>query len=210
MQASGQAPAALQAKLPTYLKDAEAFVSEGLEAADEPQPRQQTLGELLLGLPPPQPTQSHLSDAGLVLDHQPVPAAAAAAVAAMAAAAAPGQQPAPAESPQDQQQQQAQEQQQEQEAEEADGTAEQQQDPESIAAMLQESLLQANGANRAEIEAMLIRYASCHSMYGATALTAGPVAAGEELLLVTRATRHASWVLCLQVHSTVACERLRP
>ena len=50
-QASGQAPAALQAKLPGFLKDAEAFVSEGMEAADvAEQPRQQTLGELLLGL----------------------------------------------------------------------------------------------------------------------------------------------------------------
>lgn len=147
MQASGQAPAALAAKLPTFLKEAEAFLTEGLEAG-EPQPRQQTLGELLLGLPPPAPAQSHLSDAGLVLDHQPVPAAAAAAVAAMAAAELSG---AAAQ----QQQQQggeaspAQEhQQQQQQAEE---------DPESIAAMLQESLLQANGANRAELEAMLIR-----------------------------------------------------
>jgi hypothetical protein len=162
MQGSGQASAALQAKLPTYLKDAEAFVSEGLEAADEPQPRQQTLGELLLGLPPPQPTQSHLSDAGLVLDHEPVPAAAAAAVAAMAAAAAAGQQPA--DTPQDQQQQQ--QQQEQQQGQDGEGAAEQQQDPEAVAAMLQESLLQANAANRAEIEAMLIRCASWHGMYG--------------------------------------------
>lgn len=144
MQASGQAPAALAVKLPTFLKDAEAFLTEGLEAG-EPQQRQQTLGELLLGLPPPAPAQSHLSDAGLVLDHQPVPAAAAAAVAAMAAAEVSGaaaqqqQQGGEARPTQEQQQQQAED------------------DPESIAAMLQESLLQANGANRAELEAMLIR-----------------------------------------------------
>jgi hypothetical protein len=157
MQASGQASAALQAKLPTYLKDAEAFVSEGFDATDEPQPRQQTLGELLLGLPPPEPWQSHLSDAGLVLDHDPVPAAAAAAVAAMAAAAAEaGQQAAPADAPQDQQQQQQQQQ--------GERAPEQQQDPEAVAAMLQESLLQANGANRAELEAMLIRCARWHGI----------------------------------------------
>lgn len=144
LQASGQTSPSLQAKLPTYLKDAEAFVAEALEADEPQQSRQQTLGELLLGLPPPQPVQSHLSDAGLVLDHQPVPAAAAAAVAAMAAAQ---QQPVPAEGMQDQQQQGADEAPEQQ----------QEQDPESIAAMLQESLLQANGANRAELEAMLIR-----------------------------------------------------
>jgi hypothetical protein len=55
-------------------------VTEGLEAGSEEQapPRQQTLGELLLGLPPPAPAQSHLSDAGLVLDHASAITAAAA------------------------------------------------------------------------------------------------------------------------------------
>lgn len=143
-QASGHAPAALQAKLPTYLKDAQAFVTEGLEADAEPQPRQQTLGELLLGLPPPQATPSHLSDAGLVLDHPPQP---------LAAAGMQQQQPAQAAAtaaaPEPLQQQHR------------PGGSEgedEQQDEQSIAAMLQESLLQADGStNRAELEAMLLR-----------------------------------------------------
>lgn len=143
-QASGQATAALQAKLPTYLKDAQAFVAEGLGADTEQQPRRQTLGELLLGLPPPQPTPSHLSDAGLVLDHPGLPAGSMHAM----------QQPAQAATEQPQQLEQPQQQQDGSAAE-----AEEQQDEESIAAMLQESLLQGTGGtNRAELEAMLIRW----------------------------------------------------
>jgi hypothetical protein len=171
-QASGQAPSSLQAKLPAYLKDAEAFVSEGLGTDAEPQPRQQTLGELLLGLPPPAAAaqQSHLSDAGLVLDHEPYPAPSAAAAAA-AARQLLGQPPAAEEQPQQQQarsEQQGQQQQQEgqqQQQQEGQGTAEEP-DQESIAAMLQESLLQAGGSNRAELEAMLLRCAApfCQSL----------------------------------------------
>jgi len=151
VQASGHAPAALQAKLPGFLKDAEAFVSEGLEADTPQQPRQQTLGELLLGLPPPQQAQSHLSDAGLVLDHEPVPPAAAAAM----AAALQQSIPAAAAAEQQQQQPDATSTQQPQQHGEA-GAEEGPEQQESIAAMLQERLLQPNGANRAELEAMLL------------------------------------------------------
>lgn len=157
-QASGQAPAALQAKLPGFLKDAEAFVSEGLEADAPQQPRQQTLGELLLGLPPPQQAPSHLSDAGLVLDHLPVPpAAAAAAAAAMAAAVQHGAPAADAAAEEQQQQHTANQQLQPQQQGAEAGAEEDPEQQESIAAMLQESLLQANGTNRAELEAMLLR-----------------------------------------------------
>eukprot|EP00878_Enallax_costatus_P002103 GHUV01002270.1.p1 GENE.GHUV01002270.1~~GHUV01002270.1.p1 ORF type:complete len:347 (+),score=121.21 GHUV01002270.1:142-1182(+) len=54
-------------KLNGYIAAAEAFL-----AGDTEEPaaaRLQTLGELLLGLPPPQESSSHLSDAGLVLQH---------------------------------------------------------------------------------------------------------------------------------------------
>jgi len=161
-QASGQAPAALQAKLPGFLKDAEAFVAEGLEADAPQQPRQQTLGELLLGLPPPQQAPSHLSDAGLVLDQPVPPAAAAAAAATMAAAMQQGAPAADAAAEQQQQQhphaanQPPPQQQQQHQGGEA-GAEEDSEQQESIAAMLQESLLQANGTNRAELEAMLLR-----------------------------------------------------
>lgn len=124
-------------------------MNEGLNAdsADE-QPRQQTLGELLLGLPPPQASVSHLSDAGLVLDDPPQPSPAVAA----AAAALQQQQQQQQERSQDQQQQQ-----QQQSRGEGDPAAADEEQPESIAAMLQETLLQGNGSNRAELEAMLLR-----------------------------------------------------
>jgi hypothetical protein len=145
LQASSQAPAALQGKLSSYVKDAEAFFLEGLGAEDAQQrQRQQTLGELLLGLPPPQPTPSHLSDAGLVLDHAVQAAAAGAALQPLQVAdpalAAHGQQ-----------------QQQEGSAGEPAGGQQQQQQEEQLAVMLQQSLLQADNTNRAELEAMLLR-----------------------------------------------------
>ncbi|WIA22749.1 hypothetical protein OEZ86_009706 [Tetradesmus obliquus] len=59
-------------KLSSYAAEAHAFLSSDTEQPEQSSSRQQTLGELLLGLPPPQESASHLSDAGLVLD-APVP-----------------------------------------------------------------------------------------------------------------------------------------
>ena len=48
--------------------------SDGRDAEGSPgnqQQQQQTLGELLLGLPPPLPRASHLTDAGIMIDTHP-------------------------------------------------------------------------------------------------------------------------------------------
>lgn len=79
-QAVASVEPALRQQLPRLsacVEEVESFLSaedsDGRDAEGSPgnQQQQQTLGELLLGLPPPLPRASHLTDAGIIIDTHP-------------------------------------------------------------------------------------------------------------------------------------------